>query len=136
MVGEAPTERGPRAVLELQGGGVTGALGHPRLPASRRLVEVPRGAAVALDVDEGVCTTVSLKEWGLPDRLLPVQPPAPKVEGAVVPYVEDDLAYAKDELYPAAAAEIVDRAVIRGREVALVEIRPVRANPALTRRSP
>ncbi|MCE5247790.1 C25 family cysteine peptidase [bacterium] len=130
MVGEAPTERGPRAVLELQGGGVTGALGHPRLPASRRLVEVPRGAAVALDVDEGVCTTVSLKEWGLPDRLLPVQPPVPKVEGAVVPYVEDHLAYAKDELYPAAAAEIVDRAVIRGREVALVEIRPVRANPA------
>ena len=130
MVGEAPTERGPRAVLELQEGGVTGALGRPRLPASRRLVEVPRGAAVALAVDEGTCTDVSLKDWGLPGRLLPVQPPVPKVEGAAVPYVEDDLAYAKDELYPAAAAEIVDRAVLRGREVALVEIRPVRVNAA------
>ena len=45
------TRRGPRGLLTLPGGGMTGALGEPRLPALRYLVEIPPSAEVRVSLE-------------------------------------------------------------------------------------
>ncbi|MCP3979687.1 MAG: hypothetical protein GY716_10230 [bacterium] len=121
-----------RGVIELPGAGVAGRLGAPRLPVLRRLVEVPPGAEVRVELVSPALRTLTLAELGLHEPLLAVQRPVPKVEGAAeaIPFEEDAALYAIDALAPAARVEVVDRAVVRGRHVALIEIRPVRYNPA------
>ena len=126
------TKAGPRGVLTIPEGGVTAETGHPRLPVLRTMVEVPPGATIALEIEVGSTRRVTLAELGIAAPLLPVQLPIPKLEGAreLAPFTEDAAAYALNQFLPAEPVAVVDRAILRGRHVALIEFRPVRYNPA------
>jgi subtilisin-like proprotein convertase family protein len=126
------TRGGPRGLLEVPGAGVTGALGHPRLPALRYMVEMPPGAEVFVSLTPASVSRMSLETLGIESPLIPVQPPVPKIEGAAerAPFVEEVGVYASDRFLPAESVQVVDRAVLRGRHVAVIEVRPVRYNPA------
>lgn len=123
------------ADLTLEDGDVLADLGRPRLPVIRRLIEVPRGAAVQLHLEPASVREWTLASLGLPSQVLPVQPPIPKLPGADAgrePVIDESL-YASASFWPAPhrAAAAVDHAVVRGRDLVLVELRPVSFHPAL-----
>ncbi len=128
----AGTKGGDRTVLEIPGGGLVAELGAPRLPVVRKMIEVPPGARVRLTVTPLDERTISLEELGVPAKVLPVQPPVPKIPGAdrLVPWRENGKIYGSNRPWPAEPGRVVDRAVVRGRHVVLVEARPVRYEPA------
>ncbi len=123
---------GPRALLRVPGAGVAGAVGDPALPVLRTMIEIPPGAELGLELVPSGYTTLRLLDQGLADRLMPRQSPVPKLPGAEegIPFIENVKAYSQDSFVPAAELYIVDRAVVRGRHIALVEIPLVRYNPA------
>ena len=112
--------------------GVTNELGKPRLPVLRRLVEVPLGANPSARLDEVRTRRLSLDELGARHRLLPVQQPVPKRPGALenAPFDIDRELYARDAYYPAEGVSVSAPLYIRGHQLVLVELRPVRYNPA------
>ncbi|MCD4750598.1 MAG: hypothetical protein K8R59_14605 [Thermoanaerobaculales bacterium] len=61
---------------------ITGEIGAPALPVVRRLFAVPPGASVEVSWERGSTTTIRLGSDELPWRVLPVQPPIPKLPGA------------------------------------------------------
>lgn len=123
---------GEWTILEIPGGGIAARVGAPRLPVLRRLVEVPPGARVRVELIPSDERKISLEELGLTAKILPVQPPVPKIPGAeaLVPWREDAELYGTDALWPASDVRLEDRAIVRGRHVVLVEIHPLRYNPA------
>jgi subtilisin-like proprotein convertase family protein len=123
------TRVGPRGVVEIPGAGATGRIGSPALPVLRYIVEVPAGAKVSVTLDARRVMTLNLSDLGIEAPLLPVQPPVPKIPGAekTVPWVEDARTYVTRG--PSQLAVVTDRAVVRGRHVVLVEVRPVRYDP-------
>lgn len=131
LAGTAPTARGLRGRIRIEGGGVLSGVGQPALPVLRYLVEVPHGARVTAALAVRGSSTLSLREVaGVEAPLLAVQPPLVKLPGASVPFTEDAKLYAQDSLFPSERVAVVDRGIVRGREVVLVEVRPVRYNPA------
>jgi subtilisin-like proprotein convertase family protein len=128
---EITTKAGPRGLLGIPGGGAGGELGTPRIPVLRYLVEVPPGASVDVQLSPAGVQSLSLATLGLTTPLVPVQPPVPKIAGAeeLIPFEQNAAVYATDRLLPDRRAAVVDRAVLRGRHVALIEVRPVRYNP-------
>ncbi len=129
FAGTSLTERGSRGRLEIDGGGFLSTVGEPRLPVLRYLVEVPRGARVVPALGTRNTALLSLAALGLDGAVLPVQPPVVKRPGATAPFTENGVLYAKDAFFPAEPVAIVDRGILRGRDVVLVEVRPVSYNP-------
>jgi subtilisin-like proprotein convertase family protein len=125
------TRGGPRSHVTVPGAGVTNELGRPLLPALRFVVEAPPGARLVLDLVPASVERVRLSEIGLEPRFVPVQPPVPKIEGAesAIPFVEDPRVYTSAAPWPAESAVVAGRGVLRGRHVALIEVRPVRYDP-------
>ena len=68
----AATDAGPRGVLDIPGGSVTGDPGTPRLPVLRYLVETPPGAEVRIDWVGADPRVLKFEELGIDAaRLLP-----------------------------------------------------------------
>jgi hypothetical protein len=122
-VGAARQSGSDYTTLTLPGAGTTSEVGRPEVPVYRRLVEVPYDCEVKVSADVGVTETRLLT---LP--VVPCQPPAPK-SGPATAFVLDTGAYSTDAYAPAIEARLVEVAVVRGRRVAVVEIRPVSYNP-------
>ena len=123
-VGEADLAASDRGFVELNlaGAGASGAVGGPRLPVYRRLVEVPYGAEIAVEV-----AYAGVAEYDLDLPLMPRQAPVPKT-GPEPGFAYDEKAYRR----PTAAigAVVVDEGYVRGHRVVLVEVRPATYDPA------
>ena len=111
------------AILTLPEGGLAAEVGRPEVPVYRRLVEVPYGCEVKVSADVGAVET---RQLALP--VIPCQPPVPK-NGPAPAFVLDTRVYSTDAYVPEVGAQLVEVAVVRGRRVAVVEIRPVGYNP-------
>ncbi|UCF67781.1 MAG: hypothetical protein JSV80_00320 [Acidobacteriota bacterium] len=120
------------AELSIPEGDLAATVGRPRLPVIRLLVEVPRGAVVTTHLETSPGELFSLEALGLPPRLVPVQPPVPKLPGAADDrlLVIDETWYEQDISWPAQPVAVSGRSVLRGRELVLIEVRPVSYNPA------
>ncbi|MBN2055259.1 hypothetical protein JW905_10075, partial [bacterium] len=126
------TKAGPYTLVDLGEGSFKGDIGTPRLPVLRRFVEVPYGAAVSLEYDTGAPVVLYPADHDLPARLLPVQPPVPKLPGAAeaAPFVIQESLYAQDRELDGEWVRIQDDDYLRGHRLVVLEISPVRYNPA------
>ncbi|MFQ5805464.1 MAG: C25 family cysteine peptidase [Phycisphaerae bacterium] len=111
---------------------LAGELGTPALPVVRRLLVVPQGATVALEVREGQAAVIDLAAAGFVAPVIPMQGPIPMSPGALerAPFHYDEAAYAADELLPAERAAMTALGIVRGWQLYLLEVRPVAYNPA------
>ncbi|HUU83755.1 MAG TPA: C25 family cysteine peptidase [Phycisphaerae bacterium] len=111
---------------------IYGDVGGPAIPVVRRLLVAPLGARVSFTVNQGAPTVVNLAAAGLPAGLAPVQPPVPKIPGALenAELRYDEAAYAIDAAGPVERAVLTELGIVRGQRVFLLEIRPVAYNPA------
>jgi hypothetical protein len=122
-VGTAHEAGSEYATLGLAGAGLTTEVGSPALPVYVRLVEIPYGCDVTVAADVGATETSQISR-----PVLPLQAPVPKT-GAAPAFTLDNRAYSTDAYAPAIGARLVEIAIVRGRRVAVIEIRPVAYNP-------
>jgi hypothetical protein len=126
-VGTVQESSGNYATLALPEAGLAAEVGRPAVPVYVRLVEVPYGCDVKVSVDLGATETQQLS---LP--VIPRQAPVPKTANAELRtpnFALDAKVYSTDAYAPEIGARLVEVAVVRGRRVAVVEIRPVGYNP-------
>ncbi|MGB8656263.1 MAG: C25 family cysteine peptidase [Candidatus Zixiibacteriota bacterium] len=128
---DVSTKGGTFNQLGLPEYGVTNVVGEPNLPVIRKMVQIPYGAEVSVEVVSSQSQEKSLAELGILNRIIPVQPPIPKVEGALenAPFVIHEDAYQKDGFYPTELARKGAIDVMRGHRFVTVEIFPVSYNP-------
>ena len=122
-VGTVQESGGEYATLALPEAGLAAEPGRPAVPVYRRLVEVPYGCEVTVSADLGAIET---RQLSLP--VVPRQAPVPK-SGPAPAFILDAKVYSTDESAPEIGTRLVDVAVVRGRRVAVVEIRPVGYSP-------
>jgi hypothetical protein len=128
---EVSTKGGMFTQLSIPEGGVTNVVGLPNLPMIRKMVQIPYGAAVNVEVLSSEFVEKSLTELGIAYPVIPVQPPIPKIEGAWenAEFIIDDQAYAQNDFYPSDVAKDLEIGAIRGHRFVTVEISPVSYNP-------
>lgn len=123
--GEFVFVRWPEATL-------AGNNGEPTLPVVRKIVIVPDGASIALEVNESSPSVINLKAAGFTHPLIPMQKPIPMTPGALdnAQFHYNAAAYTIDEPSPTERATITELGIMRGRHLYLLEVRPVAYNPA------
>ncbi|HRZ75822.1 MAG TPA: C25 family cysteine peptidase [Bacteroidales bacterium] len=101
--------------------------GHPDLPVLSRLIEIPEGASVAVEVLSRSTRVVSLAEEGYPHPLIPVQPSVFKDQDpALLPVVKDEAAYAMNGFSEQKLVRIEEVGRMRGVRVARLVCSPFR----------
>ena len=111
---------------------ISGEIGAPALPVIRCLLVAPPGATVTFTLVEGPAGVVDLAATGLPPRVMPKQPPIPKIPGARENAVFhfDESAYILDLVSPDERVVVEELGMVRGQRLLLLEVRPVAYNPA------
>jgi hypothetical protein len=111
--------------------GFTTEIGRAQLPVITRLVEIPAGARVELEVVAAETGLFSLGELAIHGLIAPVQRPVPKVPGAreAMEFELNEDFYARDHWYPRDHAELAGVEETRGHRLALIKVFPIRYNP-------
>jgi hypothetical protein len=127
---DVQTEKGNFAELIIPGSYWTGALGTPKLPASKYLLEVPFGADVDVRVINYSVSEYKLSDFGITNQLMPNQPSLRKDQTAEdVPFEFDQETYKKDEFVSPKLASIEVLGVLRSFRIARLTVAPVSYNP-------
>jgi hypothetical protein len=130
-VGENKTEYGTFTELNLDRGYAEGTLGEPRLPAEKRLIEIPFGAEVQIKIHSYTTEEYLLPEHGIKHRLMPLQPSLRKDiahEKAVFEYLPER--YNQSGWVEQELASIEVLGTLRGMRLARLTIAPMSYDPA------
>ena len=109
--------------------GVLHKVGKPEVPAIRRFIEVPEGAHVNYEILDMKVQKLQFRSIGISEKLMPSYPPVPKIEGEKPKLVVDEEVYGKSSYWPEKVVNIKKAGVVRGHNLYLLEIFPVRYNP-------
>ncbi len=125
------TPEGYFTLLRINEYGYSTVVGHPQLPVIKKLIEVPLGAEITVEVLSQTQQEVSLADYGITSQLLPAQPPLSKNidDPADVEFMFDQAAYSTDSFWGPELVRVVDLGMIRGVRMARLEIAPVYYNP-------
>jgi hypothetical protein len=124
------SERGTFNEIYMPNAYWTGALGTPKLPASKDLIEIPFGAEVSVKVLKFSMTEYKLSDYGISNRLIPVQPSLRKDQDAdQVAFEYKEAVYQQDKFIGEELAHIEVLGVMRGTRIARLTIAPVSYNP-------
>jgi len=108
-----------------------GKLGTPKLPASKKLIEIPFGAEVTVKVKNYTVTDYTLADYGITQLIIPVQPSLRKDQNASdVAFEFNQELYQKDMFIGNELASVEVLGVMRGYRIARVTVAPVSYNPA------
>ena len=110
---------------------IAGEIGAPGIPVMRRVFEAPADTVPTLSINADAPVVIDAREIGYPFPVIPVQPPIPKLPGAIerAEFVRDDLAYAVDADLLGERAVVEELGIVRGQRLFLLEVRPVDHNP-------
>lgn len=123
-------ERGIFNEILIPGAYFTGALGTPKLPASKSLIEIPFGAEVQVKVLNATLTEYRLTDYGIENFIMPAQPSLRKDQSIDdVKFEFDEKLYQKDGFISHELATIEVLGVMRSYRIARLTIAPVSYNP-------
>lgn len=105
-----------------------GEYGGPQIPVITKLVQIPFGAELNVQVKGYDSEVYNLTDYGISDPIVPRQPSAPK-DGSEVPFVYDRSAYMFRGFRGEEITKIEDLGVMRDMRLALVTISPVEYDP-------
>ena len=124
------TDGGTFSELYIPGAYAVGTLGTPKLPAFKKLIEIPFGADVSVKVKSFAVTEYQLADYGLANPIMPVQPSLRKdQEASDVPFEFDAKVYQNDAFISPELATVEVLGVLRGYRIARVTVAPVNYNP-------
>jgi hypothetical protein len=125
------TERGLFNEISIPGAYSIGELGTPKLPASKKLIEIPFGAEVSVKVKNYTLNEYQLSDFGIEFPVMPVQPSIRKDQDAAdVPFEFDQEIYGKDFFIEHEPVTVEVLGVMRGHRMARITVAPVSYNPA------
>jgi hypothetical protein len=132
---EVVTKGGDFALLSLPQGGASSVVGEPDLPVISKMVQIPFGAQVSLNLESFQVVEKSIQELGITQRIVPVQPPVPKITNAweQKEFVINEDYYNQDEFLPQERVKLGEIGIIRGHRFVNVIIYPVSYNPVAGR---
>jgi hypothetical protein len=109
-------------------------IGEPSVPVNNQLIAIPLGCELTTEVLSSQVQEISLADFGVYDRILPVQPSLSKSENpATVPFEYKQDIYDTPGYYqlPAASAEVVG--IMRNVRLGRLSVAPVEYNVAENR---
>ncbi len=128
---DVKTAEGMFTELIMPGGYSIGEFGTPKLPASKKLIEIPFGAEVNVKVLGYTTEVYSLSEFGVAHPLMPVQPSLRKdMDINEVPFEYKPEVYTKSEYIQPELATVEVLGVLRGQRLGGITIAPVQYNPS------
>jgi hypothetical protein len=130
------TKGGNYSLLSVPDGGVTSVIGEPNLPVITKMVEIPFGAEVSVNVESFEVVEKSLGELGLTtNQIVPVQAPVPKIEGALqqAQFVINEKYYQQNAFLPEERVKLNQIGIIRGHRYVSMSIFPISYNPRMER---
>ena len=132
---EISTKGGEFGLLSILNEGASTEIGQPNLPVITKMVQIPFGAKVSLNLESSQVIEKSLEELGITKRIAPVQPSVPKIEGAweEAEFVIDEDYYQQNAFLPEERVKLGEIGIIRGHRFVNVSIYPVSYNPQIGR---
>jgi len=124
------TKEGAYTELILSEGYSVGKLGSPKLPASKKLIEIPFGADINVKVNDYTTEEYKLSDFEIKNPLMPVQPSLRKDHN-----IEDKPFKLKPEYYNKKSyiepelANVEILGVMRGMRIGRLTVAPVQYNP-------
>lgn len=107
-----------------------GNIGEPKLPALKKLIEIPAGAVVSVKVLNFKEEEIKLANYGITNQLMPVQPSLRKDQDVnQVPFEYSKEAYGKNSFTERPIATVEELGTLRGVRIARLVISPVDYNP-------
>jgi len=123
------TEKGEFTEISAAGYSYAQETGNPKLPIMRRLIEIPVGASLEVEVVSYEEKEFRLSDLGITNRLMPKQAPVAKNFTGKLPFEINNQVYTQNHFYgkPLASYEIVG--FMRGTRMARLDISPIEYNP-------
>ena len=116
--------------LNLDDAHAVGRIGEPKLPALKKLIEIPAGAQVTVKVLNFKEEEIKLSNYGITNQLMPVQPSLRKDQDVnQVPFEFSKEAYGKNSFTERPIAVVEELGTLRGVRIARLVISPVDYNP-------
>ena len=116
--------------LQIENFGYTTKVGEPKLPVLKRLIEIPEGATVKIDVTKSTFKDIRLADYGISNFMMPAQK---SVEKSKDPFYEEFIfntaVYQKDAFLGQDLVSVKILGDRRAQRLARLEIAPVQYNP-------
>ncbi len=124
------TDDGTFTELVMPGGYSIGEFGAPKLPARKKLIEVPFGAEVSVEVLSYTTKEYDLSGFGVKFPIMPVQPSLRKDQDpADVPFELDSRHYTRTSYIEPDLAHVEVIGTMRGMRLGRLTIAPIQYNP-------
>lgn len=124
------TKKGEFNEIGIPGTYAIGKLGTPKLPASKKLIEIPFGAEVSVQVKDYSVTEYKLADYGIDKPIFPSQPSIRKDQTADdLPFEYDKKVYSSNKFIEPGLASVEVLGVMRGYRLARITVAPVSYNP-------
>lgn len=105
-------------------------IGEPSLPTANRLISIPLGCELTVDVTPGDFQEYALADLGLTYPLMPTQPSLSKSEDPMsVPFEINDAAYQQPGYYSLPLVSTDIKGVMRSVRLALISVAPIEYDP-------
>lgn len=111
------------AQLSFSGCSYTTEIGKPKIPLIRKLIEVPYGAEISVEIEKSTLKTEQVRR-----RIIPVQPSTPRTS-VKTEFKIDNSFYSRNLDYPTEIVKVTEAGFIREHRIFLLEISPVSYNP-------
>jgi len=127
---DVKTNKGIFTQLSIPNYGTSNRVGDPQLPTLRKLIEIPLGANVDVNVISYTLTEYNLSDYGIFNKIIPSQPPVSKDIKKKLPDFEYNTAtYNADQFNTDDLVSVDILGIMRGVRLARLNIAPVRYNP-------
>lgn len=123
------TPKGNFSQLLSAGYSKSSSIGDPELPVISRLIEIPAGATPEVRVVSYEVTDYSLADFGITDKLFPLQPSMPKNLSTPVEFKYNASTYLANQFMGGELARVEVDGYLRGVRLANLVISPVQYNP-------
>lgn len=124
-------EQGDFVDLYFGKGYFTGEIGQPKLPAFKRLIQIPNNAEVTARAIGFSEKEIVLADFGISSPIIPNQPSVRKDQDReVLPFHYDKQAYQQKEFTEEPQVSVKELGTLRGVRIALLQVNPVQYDPA------
>jgi len=124
------TDRGAFVLATAKGLAHSQRIGEPNLPTAGRLLSVPYGCDLAVEVEQYTVEEYTLADYGITAPIIPVQPSLSKSQDpADVPFEMNDEIYATAGYYALPLATVQALGEMRGLRIGRVDVAPIQYDP-------
>ncbi len=127
---DVKTSEGDYCQIRINGYGYSTTIGEPKLPVIKKLIEIPLEGDYNIVITSKTYQDYYLSEFGIDNPIFPAQPSLSKSDNPEdVPFEMNKDAYSIDGLLGNQLADVFPLGIMRGLNIARVEISPVQYNP-------